>query len=176
MTDIVPNLLRLSSEIKEVPQLFDAALDLILQAAGAEVVAIARSALPHWSVEAIRGAAKSAVPLELAAESLERNEIVANDRWIATPLRRAGQTAGNTADSEYALMVRGKCSESQLASIAHHLSETLSIVEQRANSRARIERLQAVLTITNQWHQTNDMETLLVRMAEAATRLLDAER
>ena len=33
-----------------------------------------------------------------------------------------------------------------------------------------------ILDITHEWHQTNEMETLLVRMAEAATRLLDADR
>jgi Nif-specific regulatory protein len=39
-----------------------------------------------------------------------------------------------------------------------------------------VERLQAILAITHEWQQTNEMETLLVRMAEAATQLLDADR
>jgi transcriptional regulator with GAF, ATPase, and Fis domain len=176
MTDIVPNLLRLSSELTDVTQLFEAALELILHSTGAEAVAIARSALPQWSIEAIRGAAKSVVPLELAAESLERNETVSNDHWIAARLPGARQASGNTADAEYVLMIRGNCPESKVAAIAHRFSDALSIVETKAKSHARLDRLQAILTITNQWHQTNDMETLLVRMAEAATRLLDADR
>ncbi|HEX5472850.1 MAG TPA: sigma-54-dependent Fis family transcriptional regulator, partial [Lacipirellulaceae bacterium] len=40
----------------------------------------------------------------------------------------------------------------------------------------RVERLETILRITNQWHQTNDMEKLLVRMAQAAAQLLEAER
>ena len=73
-------------------------------------------------------------------------------------------------------MVRSKCPESQLAAIANRLSDALAIVEQRVAAVSRVERLQTILNITNQWHQTNEMETLLVRMAEAATRLLDADR
>src|SRR5689334_6633290 len=176
MTDIVPNLLRLSSELQDVAQLFESALDLVLQATGSEVVAITRSTLPDWSVEAIRGAAKSAVPLELAAETLERNEVVAKDRWIAAPLTGAQQGTGNSTEAEYVLLIRGNCPESRIANIAHRLSDALSIVDEKMKSRARIDRLQAILIITNQWHQSNDMETLLVRMAEAATRLLHADR
>ena len=50
------------------------------------------------------------------------------------------------------------------------------IVERQSRADARVDRLQAILAITHEWHQTNEMETLLVRMAEAATRLLDADR
>ena len=60
--------------------------------------------------------------------------------------------------------------------MANRLSDALTIVERQSQSRARIDRLQTILTITHEWHQTNDMETLLLRMAEAATRLLEADR
>ena len=52
MPDIVPNLLRLSSEVKDVAEFLDEALELVLTATGADAVAIARAALPQWSVEA----------------------------------------------------------------------------------------------------------------------------
>ena len=35
---------------------------------------------------------------------------------------------------------------------------------------------ETILDITHEWQQTNDMETLLVRMAEAATQMFDADR
>ena len=176
MPDIVPNLLRLSSEVKDVPDLLEATLDLALSAAEANAAAYARAALPEWSVVAVRGVPRSAVPLDLAAESLEQGHAVMSDDWLACPLVGVSREAGTTADPEYVLLVRGKCQEPRLTGITNRLSEALSIVEQKGHARARVERLQTILNITNQWHQTNDMETLLVRMAEAATRLFDADR
>jgi Nif-specific regulatory protein len=82
----------------------------------------------------------------------------------------------DAGDGEYVLLVRGNCPESRLLTVAHGLSEALTIVERHERARRRIDRLQTLLEITHAWHQTNEMETLLVRMAEAATRLLDADR
>jgi Nif-specific regulatory protein len=176
MTDIVPNLLHLSSEVTEVADLLEPALDLVMSATNAEAAAIARAAPPDWSIEAARGINRSAVPLELAAETLERDQVVARDRWLAAPVKGAPREAGGAAEAEFVLFVRGNCQESRLAAVADRLSDALALVEQKERAVSRIDRLQAILSITNQWHQTNDMETLLVRMAEAATRLLDADR
>jgi Nif-specific regulatory protein len=177
MPDIVPNLLRLSSEVRSVAELLESSLELVLSATGSDAAAIARATMPQWSVEAARGVARSAVPLELAAESLEQGIVVASGGWLAAPLAGAPREPGGiAAESERTLLVRGDCPESRLSVVVNRLSEALAIVEQRARAASRIERLQTILSITNQWHQTNDMETLLVRMAEAATRLLDADR
>src|SRR3954466_6227216 len=175
MPDILPNLLHLSSEVRDVAELLEAALDLVLSATGSDAAASARATLPQWSVEAIRGVTRSAVPLELAAESVDRGDVTGVGGWLSVPLVGAPREFG-TADPEYVLMVRSNCAELQLAAAANRLSHALAIVEQRAQALSRVERLQTILSITNQWHQTNDMETLLVQMAEAATRLLDADR
>ncbi len=176
MPDIVPNLLHLSSEVKEVAELFETTLELVLSATDADAAAYVRATLPQWSVEAVRGVSRSAVPLELAAESLEQGHTIASEGWLASPLGQAFRKAATTAEPEYVLLVRSQCPESRLAAIANRLSEAVAIVDQRARAVARIERLQTILNITNQWHQTDDMQTLLVRMAEAATRLFNADR
>jgi transcriptional regulator with GAF, ATPase, and Fis domain len=176
MPDIVPNLLHLSSEINEVAELLEPALDLIVTATNANAAAIARATLPKWSVVGVRGVARTAVPLELASESMEQNQVVAGDGWLAAPLPGAPRESGGATEPEYVLMVRGDCTEARLAGVVNRLSDALAVVEQRERFLARIERLQSILNITNQWHQTNDMETLLVQMAEAATRLLEADR
>jgi transcriptional regulator with GAF, ATPase, and Fis domain len=176
MPDIVPNLLRVSSEVKGLAELLEPSLDLVLSATGSDAAAIARAALPKWSVEAVRGVARSAVPIELAAESLERGGTVVSGDWLASPLAGVLREPGIFAEPEYVLMVRGNCPESRLTAVANRMSNALAIVEQKERAVSRIERLQTILQITNQWHQTNDMETLLVRMAEAATKLLNADR
>jgi Nif-specific regulatory protein len=49
-------------------------------------------------------------------------------------------------------------------------------VRQRAQSTKRLHRLETLLNIANQWNQTREVEPLLVQMAEAAARLLSADR
>jgi Nif-specific regulatory protein len=177
MPDIVANLLHLSSAAEAVEDLLDPALEVMMSVTNAESAALLRAAAPEWSVIAARGVPGSAVPLELAAEALERGEIVSADRWLAAPLEQAkGRPLVDTREGEYVLMVRGNCQESRLLTAAHSLSEALEIVERQARARRRIGRLQTLLEITHDWYQTNEMEALLVRMAEAATRLLGADR
>src|SRR5438105_3692944 len=131
MTDIVPNLLRLSSEAADVAELIEPALDLVLSASNCDGAAIARAALPEWSIEAIRGIAKSAVPLDLAAEALEQGAVVAHDGWVATPMTGAPTETGVAMEPEFVLLVRGNCPESRLANIAHRLSDALAVVEEK---------------------------------------------
>ena len=94
-------------------------------------MAIARAALPHWTVEAVRGVARSAVPLELAAESLEQGGVVTSAGWLASPLAGAAREPGINSEPELVLMVRGKCPESQLSAVANRLSDALAVVEQK---------------------------------------------
>jgi transcriptional regulator with GAF, ATPase, and Fis domain len=176
MPDIVPNLLHLSSEVADVAGLLEPALDLVLSATGAEAAAFARATLPNWSIEAARNVARSDVPLDLAAEALSQGAAVSADRWLAAPLMGNAHHRGGVAEPEFVLMVRGKCSEPQVAAVANRVSDALAVVDRQARAAARVDRLQTILTITHEWHQTNEMETLLQRMAEAATRLLDADR
>src|SRR5262245_60595880 len=125
MPDIVPNLLHLSSEVGEVAELVEPALDLVVSATNADAAAIARAALPAWSIEAVRGVARSGVPLELAAECLSRGEVVASDHWLAAPLAGAPREKGISAELEHVLMVRGNCPEARLAAVANRLSEAV---------------------------------------------------
>lgn len=176
MPDIVANLLHLSSEAAEVADLLEPALDLVTTATSAEAAAVVRAAVPDWSIEAARGIAASAVPLDLAAEALERDELVSSGRWLAAPLASTRRDRSESLESEYVLLVRGNCTEPRVAATAHGLSDALVIVQRRERAVDRISRLKTILDITHEWHQTNEMETLLVRMAEAATQLFDADR
>lgn len=175
MTDIVPNLLRLSSEISDVAEFWDPVLDLILAAIPVEAAAIVRPTPPNWMVEAVRHVARSGLPLDLAAEAVEQGQVMGEGGWLAAVLR-VPDIALSSAEPGYVLLVRGKCSEAQVAVVASQVSDALAIVERQSRATGRVERLEAMLAITNEWHQTNEMETLLNRMAEAATRLLEADR
>jgi Nif-specific regulatory protein len=176
MSDIVANLLRLSSEAADIDELLEPALDAVLAATAAEVAAIARATVPNWTIHAARNVPAAAVPLELAAEALERDSVVGSERWLAAPLPIARRASGEPAEPEFVLLIRGNCTEPRFAVAAKSLADALAVVAERERAERRIRRLETVLDITHEWHQTNEMETLLVRMAEAATRFFDADR
>jgi transcriptional regulator with GAF, ATPase, and Fis domain len=175
MPDIVPNLLTLSSEVGAVPDFLEPAIDLVMLALSADAAAFAQATLPNWSVEAVRGVGKSSVPLDLAAEATESGDVATANGWLAAPLRVTAAHAGGSGP-EYVLLARGKCSAAQLSAVANRVSNAIAIIERQSRANARVDRLQTILAITHEWHQTNEMATLLVRMAEAATRLLEADR
>ncbi|MEX0643057.1 MAG: sigma-54-dependent Fis family transcriptional regulator [Pirellulales bacterium] len=176
MPDIVANLLRLSSEAADVDDLLEPALDLVLTATSAEAAAIARATAPNWTIQAARGTPSSAVPLDLAAEALERDSVVAAERWMATPLNTARRDRDVSAEAEFVLLIRGNCPEPRFAGTANGLADALAIVQRTERAARRARRLETILDITHDWHQSNEMETLLVRMAEAATKFFDADR
>ena len=106
MPDIVPNLLRLSSEVNDLDDLLEPALDLVLAATGADAAAIVRATLPNWSVEAVRNIARSAVPLELAAEAVERGTVATEGEWHAAPLSaRRNQILATSQSSSFSFAV-----------------------------------------------------------------------
>jgi Nif-specific regulatory protein len=176
MPDIVANLLHLSSEASDVDGLIEPALDLILTATGGEAVAIARATVPDWTIQAARGVSVSGVPQELAAEALERDGLVAADRWLSVPLATGRHSRREGGEPEFVLLLRGNCAEARFGAISAWLSDALAIVMHKERAARRLGRLTTVLDITHEWHQTNEMETLLTRMAEAATRFFDSDR
>jgi transcriptional regulator with GAF, ATPase, and Fis domain len=174
--DIVANLLGLSSEAQDVGELVESALDQISTASHAEALAWVRATLPQWSVEAVRGVSKLAVPTDLAAEALERDALVHADHWIAAPVAVAGREAGLAAEPLHVLLLRGNCDDHVFAAIARALGNALTSVRRYHRAEQRADRLERMLTITHEWHGTNSMETLLTRMAEAATDFFAADR
>jgi transcriptional regulator with GAF, ATPase, and Fis domain len=176
MPDIVANLLHLSSEADEVDDVLEPALDLVVTATSAEAAAVAQATAPEWTIFAARNISKSAVPIELAAEALERDEVVSSDRWLAAPLFSTRRARTEAAAPAFVLLLRGNVQETRAAAIARGLADALAVVQRHEQATRRVGRLQTILDITHEWYQTNEMETLLVRMAEAATQLLEADR
>ena len=164
-SNIVANLLHLSSEAAGPDELLGPALDVVVEGLAVEAAAIAAATPPTWSVTAARGIAAGAVPVDLAAEALERDAVVRRDRWQAAPL-----------DGSRALVLRGQCAEAHFESAARALADALAIAEDKFRARRRAARLETILAITREWQLTNDMESLLLRMAKAAIQMFNADR
>jgi Nif-specific regulatory protein len=112
----------------------------------------------------------------VAVEALERDDVVESKRWWAAPLTLGRCSGIEPTDVARVLLVRGRTTAAQFAAAARAVADAIALVGQKQRADDRIRRLQTILDITHEWHQTNEMETLLVRIAEAATMLLDADR
>jgi Nif-specific regulatory protein len=146
----------------------------LLQVASAEFVSVAVLEAGKWRVLSEYGPSRS-VPVAIMADALDRERPAVDGPWVAIPL------AHHAASSEVLVfcVARERFNQQSLAKFSA-LAEILVVAHEAARTRERerrrIERLEAILTIASQWNQTNEMEPLLVQMAEAATRLLKADR
>jgi Nif-specific regulatory protein len=150
-----------------------AALPAVSAVIGGDYAAVAAAEAGRWTVMAESGAPRS-LPVELLGEAADREAVAVAGPWLAAPLLR--RDAGSdmlVVHSTAAVKAEATAAIEQLAPILH---EALSAVRARGHNHRRIRRLEAILEIASQWNQTHEVEPLLVQMAEAATRLLQADR
>ncbi len=148
-------------------------LPLLGQALGAEYLAVVHGEKGQWRTLAASGPQRSA-PAELLAEALDRDEPAAHGDWQVAPLGERGTSGEMLAAyrAKGAAADRGRA----LATLAQWLATGLAHVRSRQRDQQQIARQAAILEIAAQWQQTLEMDALLKRMAEAATKLLSAER
>ncbi|MBU4271498.1 MAG: sigma-54-dependent Fis family transcriptional regulator [Planctomycetes bacterium] len=167
-------LFRLATECEEVAELLRGVLPALPETIDADYVALAAAVAGRWSVAAESGKAKP-LPIDLLAEVLDRERTGTDSGWVAVPLTSRSEESealvfhlSQTENSDKAL-----AAVERLAPIFHR---AVTGVRRRADDRRRLHRLEAVLEIAAQWNQAREVEPLLVQMAEAATRLLQADR
>jgi len=111
---------------------------------------------------------------DLLASALDAERPLARDGWLVTPLD------WRAAHPELlAVHFRGPAPhgvQSAVDVLVSALREGLAEIRARRREEVRIQRLEAILEIVSRWNQTREMEDLLVQMAEAATRLVQADR
>ncbi len=108
------------------------------------------------------------------AEILDREQVGWDNGWLAAPLLTkgaSGQLLAARFDKSPPPAV-----QREFDALAAVLGVALQRVETRGGERRRVRRLEAILEIAGQWNQNLETESLLTQMAEAATRLLGAER
>ncbi len=140
---------------------------------GVDAAAIAVLDRGQWRQETSCGE-HVALPYALLADALDADRTVVRNEWVAVPLARAmGMSAVLAARvARHA----GAGLAAQITRLSTALSAGWSLVSERARQRRQVERLALMLAISAQWSQTLEMDKLLEQMAEASTRLLDAER
>lgn len=172
-------ILRQAGRAADVQSLLAAALPVLLEACGGDYLALAVADTGRWSIRGDCGRPRS-LPVDLLAESLDCEKGLSQDGWTTAPLARQGTTVR-------ALVLHGDItpgdSKSPLAlltGIAPLLDEQIFLVQERHEkthkNQKRLERLETILEFARRWSRNRDMEPLLTEMAEAAARLLAADR
>lgn len=113
-------------------------------------------------------------PIDLFGEALDRESLAQSGPWIATPIKARG-----TASFVLAVCVadsRDPAGQAAMTAFADLLQPLFAVVQERQQLQSRAKRMEAVLAIAGEWNQTLELDQLLIRMAEASTRMLDAER
>jgi len=164
-------LLHLANTASRAGKYLETALPRVASATAAEYVALAAPQSGRWTAVAEVGN-RDALPLDLLAEVLDREDGRTAGPWAAVPL------ALRDPSSEVLLARTARPEQvvPRLAEIAPVLGEGLSGVRRRESDGRRIRRLEATLEIAQRWNRTRELEPLLNQMAEAATRLFGADR
>jgi Nif-specific regulatory protein len=158
----------------DVGQFLREALPAISQATGGDYLAVMAPIGGRWELLA-ETPARKAPKMELLSEALDRGIALRNGDWYAAPLDPRGATGEllalhRTEGRNAATTLEG------LGALALFCGQALAAVRTRLRERRHVERLEALLEIVSEWNQTQEMEPLLVHMAEAAQRLLQADR
>ncbi len=150
------------------------ALRAILLAAGGSFVAVVEGSEGRW-VSLAEAGARQSLPSELLAEVMDRDAAGTRGDWLALPMalpkgasRGVVFRCGPGAEPQAAL--------ASLKLLVPLVAEQLQVIADRNQDRQRVRRLETILEIAQRWNQTQEVEPLLVQMAQAACELLDADR
>ncbi len=174
LAGIAAELLWRASQLDARGEFLSQTLPLLQQSTGADFAALMSSEGAHWNALAKSGTGRP-LPIALLADVLDRESAAAEGAWVAAPLARHA-ASGELLLLHGALARTSAESLRTIEALAVIFSSALDTVRRRQQEHGRIKRLEAILEISNQWSQTNEMEPLLKQMAEAATRLLRADR
>jgi Nif-specific regulatory protein len=171
---IVAELLWKAAHAEDATAFLNQILPAIFAQAGGDYSFVAAPIAGRWTVVGEAGTGRS-LPLELLAEVLDCQAARSAGEWGAVPL-----SAGNATPDVLAVHCRSTSESGKVLAVLQNLAavlvDALASVRLRQQNLKRLSRMEAILEISNQWNQTHEVEPLLIHMAEAATRLLAADR
>ena len=149
-------------------------LSAIRSTTGGEYAALVTAVADRW-VPAHHSGSPRPLPVDLLADALDQDAAGCRGGWVVVPLALRGSKAEALAVFHAAESVASD-GRARLSELAPVFRAGLDTVRDRDLRQRRVRRLEAILDITGQWNRTREVAPLLTEMAEAATRLLDADR
>ena len=164
----VAQLLSLSAQHEQPTTYLQTALPHLLAPTGSDYAVVATAEAGRWSTLAETGSRRP-LPVDLLAEVLDSETTASDEGWTATRLSA-------DRDSTMLLATHGHAANEPFTTLAAALTTAFEAISERFRCGRRLRRLETILDITQKWNRTGEMRPLLEQMAEAATRLLDADR
>ncbi len=171
---MLPRLIDLTLEHPGGLEFLEVATELLNQKTGATTTAIVRGVKGTWRILRAAGAESAdriKLPRELLAEVLDSESTRRDGEWVACPVEKPVRTGVLLLQKNAAEQI-----DTHFDSIAAALDLAMTTRIASATQTRRARRLEAILEATAHWNQSREIDQLLVDIAEAATRLLDAER
>jgi len=171
---VAAELLLAASQAAEPSVYLVGALGAVSGTARADYIALAGGEDGRWVALAEVGSRRT-LPIALLADVLDRETVAGEGDWVAAPLL----TWTGLAEAIVLHVPAGddpRHALETLGDLAPVVGIGLASARSRQRDRQRVRQLETILAIAQQWNQAREVEPLLVQIAEAATRLLDADR
>ncbi len=140
---------------------------------GTDFTAVVRGVKGTWRTLASCGEADDkSLPFELLSGVLDQDQYEVAGNWMAVPVDVPNESGRLLTQKFNGPVISTAAAESLAAAFA--IAD--SIYHHRREPTRRADRLAAVLELTARWNQSRQTDQLLMEIAEAATRLLQAER
>lgn len=170
---LLPELVHHSLNSNDLADFLSAAVGHINKATGSTATAVVQGIKGRWRTLAKSG--KDTPSSELLTDVLDAERCESDGDWIATPV--ASSSAG---DQHRGMLLVQKSSTlatpQEFDSIAAALHLSLINHQNHSAHQRRGDRLQTMLDVTASWNQSRQTDQLLIKIAEASTRLLGSER
>jgi Nif-specific regulatory protein len=114
------------------------------------------------------------MPGDLLAEALDRGHLISAGPWVAAPLTETGEGYLLTIHRPRSFLAA--TDRELIDELAQILGQAIRATRRREQADSRLARLDAMLQIAARWNQFQETEPLLVEIAQAACRLLGADR
>ncbi len=167
-SNLLVRLIDLSLESAVESEFLASALQMIKDLVGSNGVVLVQGVKGQWRVIAHAGEGNG-LPADLLADTLDTEFCQHADGWTAAPLFRPNRS-GRLLACDAAI------DPARFDSMTAAIGLALESFKRRSSQARRVQRLEAILEMTVHWNQSRETDQLLEQIAQAATRLLGAER
>ena len=169
MQEMTSALLAAATEAASIEAFDIAAMAEIRQATGANTVALWQATLPTWNCLSAAGKVSSE-PHASVIDALDQLSVCQTTGWTASCVPSI------TRPQPDILSLQANLDSQLAAEIAMTLGMVRALVTTRNLAEQRSDRLDEMLAISIAWSETSDLNALLNRMAESASRLFNSDR
>ena len=174
LAPVAAEILWKAGQAVDVADYLGGSLPILAGTVSADYLLLVSGKAGRWTLIGDAGSTQS-MPVELLGEAADREQPASRAPWAAVPLATR-QPAVEILAAHCKSPAQTGAASQILVALAPVFWDALGLVRRQTMGQQRIHRLEKVLELSKQWNRTREVEPLLVEAAEAATKLLAADR